>query len=73
VCDVDDQRYGPDGGDGWIWWSARTATVALIVRDGRVTDTPPWARRWAMGRDAAVLWRAGSREGADLRWFPDPE
>ncbi len=57
--------------DGLIWCSARTATVGLVVRDGVIVDCPPYARRWAKGRDAREVWRAQRRAGADLVWLPD--
>lgn len=59
--------------DGMIWWSARTATVGLIVTDGVVTEAPPYARRWAQGRDARELWRRGVAQGVKLAWLPDNE
>lgn len=58
-------------GNGLIWWSTRTATVGLVVRDGKVVEAPPYARRWALGRDARQLWREGTRLGARLEWLPD--
>lgn len=47
------------------------ATVGLVVRDAVVVDCAPYARRWALGRDARQVWRAAHRRGADLRWLPD--
>jgi hypothetical protein len=66
-------RVGPPVSDasGLIVYSTPRATVGLIVRDGRVVDCPPYARKWAMGRDARELWRDGKRKGAQLVWLPD--
>ncbi len=57
--------------DGLIWHSTRAATVGLVVRDGVIVDCPPYARRWAYGRDARDVWRRQHRAGADLVWLPD--
>lgn len=54
---------------GLIWCSTPRATVGLVVADGRVVDCPPYARRWAMGRDARQVWREQYRAGADLVWM----
>jgi hypothetical protein len=58
--------------DGLIWWSTPTATVGLVVAGGDVVACPPYARKWAAGRDARDLWRQGIRQGAHLEWIPDP-
>ena len=55
---------------GLIYWSTRSATVGLVVQDGKVVETPPYARAWAMGRDARQLWREGARRGVRLEWLP---
>jgi hypothetical protein len=55
--------------DGLIWWSTPHATVGLLVRDGRVVDASPFARR-AVGRDARQVWRLAVRAGGDLGWLP---
>jgi hypothetical protein len=57
--------------DGLVWWSTAAATVGLIVVAGVVVDCPPYARRWAKGRDARELWRDGKRRGVDLHWLAD--
>lgn len=57
--------------DGLLWWSTPSATVGLIVRAGIVVETPPYARRWAHGRDARELWRDGKRRDVDLEWVKD--
>ncbi len=62
--------------DGMIWWSRefrpdRIVTVGLVVRNGTVVDCAPYARRWALGRDAREVWRQQSRAGAELVWLPD--
>lgn len=54
--------------DGLIWCSTRRATVGLAVAEGRVVGCPPYARGWAMGRDAREVWREQHRAGADLAW-----
>lgn len=59
--------------DGLLWISTRHYTVGLIVHAGTVTDAPPIAARWALGRDARPLWREAHRRGADLAWLPDDE
>ena len=42
------RRYSPvvddDLKDGLIWWSTDRATVGLVVRDGVVVETAPYAR-----------------------------
>lgn len=58
---------------GLIWCSTRTATVGLVVAAGRVVDCPPYARRWAAGRDARQVWREQAAIGADLVWLTAPE
>lgn len=57
--------------DGLIWCSTRSATVGLVVKDNRVVDCPPYARRWALGRDAREVWRQQTRASAMLVWIPD--
>lgn len=56
--------------DGLIWWSTPSATVGLVVHGAVVVDCPPYARHWALGRDARALWRQGARSGVDLVWMP---
>lgn len=58
-------------GDGLIWHSTPAATVGLLVRGGRVVDCPPYARRWALGRDARELWRDAARRGVRLAWLAE--
>ena len=55
--------------NGWMYYSSRSATVALIVEDGRVVDCPPYVRRWALGTDARATWRRLYRQGGRLIWF----
>ncbi len=57
--------------DGLIYWSTPRATVGLVVRDGIVVETPPYARRWAQGRDARDLWFDGVAKGVRLAWVAD--
>ncbi|WP_346100748.1 hypothetical protein [Nonomuraea maheshkhaliensis] len=60
--------------DGLIWWSTGRATVGLVVRDGVVVETAPYARRWAKGRDAREIYRKGEQqEGVSLIWVPVTE
>lgn len=56
---------------GLIVVSTQAATVGLVVKDGAVVDCPPYARRWAQGRDARQVWRERARQGADLTWIAD--
>lgn len=42
----------------------------LVVHNGVVVDCPPYAIRWALGRDARQLWRDGYRRGVQLVWLP---
>ena len=58
--------------DGLLVWSTPGATVGLIVVDGIVKETPPYAHRWAYGRNARELWREGRLRGVDLVWIPRP-
>lgn len=61
-------------GDGLIWWSTARATVGLVVRDNRIVETAPYARRWAYGKDAHRLWDRGSRQpSVTLAWIPADE
>ncbi len=53
---------------GLIWCSTPTATVGLVVEDGIVVDCPPYARRWALGRDARDVWFQQGLRRAQLRW-----
>ncbi|MEU1394108.1 MULTISPECIES: hypothetical protein [unclassified Nonomuraea] len=60
--------------NGLIWWSTRRATVGLVVRDGVVVESAPYARRWAQGRDAREIYRKGaSQKGVTLAWVPATE
>lgn len=59
--------------NGLIWCSTPKATVGLVVRDGRVVDCPPYARRWAMGRDAREVWREQYRAGVEMVWVEDTD
>ena len=56
---------------GLIWLSTPRYTVGLIVDGGRVVAAPPYARRWALGRDARQVWREAKARGARLDWIPD--
>lgn len=67
---VHDTVASVDNASGLIWWSTRAATVGLVVEAGIIVDCPPYARRWAMGRDARQLWRDGTRRGVNLAWIP---
>lgn len=50
--------------DGVIRWSAPSAAVALVVQAGVVVDAHPmYVGRWAIGKNARVIWRRGVREG----------
>ena len=60
--------------DGLLWYSTPRATVGLIVVGGAVVDGPPYARRWALGRDARELWRRAKTEpNTRVAWIPDDE
>jgi hypothetical protein len=37
---------------GLLWVSSPRATVGLVVAGGVVVESPPYGRRWAMGRRA---------------------
>ncbi|MDP9841099.1 hypothetical protein [Streptosporangium lutulentum] len=57
--------------NGLIWWSTHRATVGLVVRDGIVVESAPYARRWAQGRDAREIYRKGEQQkGVTLAWVP---
>lgn len=56
---------------GLIWLSTPAATVGLIVTSGVITECPPYARRWALGRDARQVWRDAARRGAQLAWVSE--
>ncbi|TYB45139.1 hypothetical protein FXF51_60160 [Nonomuraea sp. PA05] len=59
---------------GLIWWSTHRATFGLVVRDGAVVESAPYARRWALGRDAREIYREGERQkGVSLVWVPATE
>lgn len=57
--------------NGLVFYSTPGATVGLVVAGGIVVDCPPYARRWALGKDARDLWRDGKRRGVRLEWLPD--
>ena len=59
--------------NGLIVWSARGATVGMIITDGKVVDCPPYVRRWALGRDAYEVWRLGQARNVHLTWIPRGE
>ncbi|MEU8381398.1 hypothetical protein [Streptosporangium sp. NPDC048865] len=60
--------------NGLIWWSTHRATFGLVVRDGIVAESAPYARRWAQGRDAREIYRRGKRQkGVTLAWVPATE
>lgn len=56
-----------------VWSTPGGITVGLIVTDGVITDVPPYARRWALGRDARDIWRQGKARGVHLDWIPKGE
>lgn len=56
--------------NGLIWCSTPRATVGLVVTGGVITDAPPYAAKWALGRDAAAVWRSAEARGAILVWMP---
>lgn len=58
--------------DGLLVWSTPGATLGLVVKGGVVVETPPYAHRWAYGRDARELWYLGKRRGVDLTWIATP-
>ncbi|WP_067173592.1 hypothetical protein [Microtetraspora niveoalba] len=65
---------GDDLRNGLIWWSTHRATVGLVVRDGVVVESAPYARRWARGRDAGEIYRRGDRQkGVTVVWIPADE
>lgn len=53
--------------EGMVWHSTPRATVGLLVSGGVVTDTPPYARNWALGRSAEELL---NDPRADTAWIP---
>lgn len=53
--------------EGMAWHSTPRATVGLLVSGGVVTDTPPYARNWALGRSAEELL---NDPRADTAWIP---
>ena len=54
-----------------IWISNPRWTVGLIVKDGRITDYPPIARNWVLGRTVQQVWNnARSRPENTVRWIP---
>lgn len=57
--------------DRLIWCSTRKATVGLVVRDGVVVDCPPYARRWALGKNAETVVQEQQKVGADVEWAPE--
>jgi hypothetical protein len=66
-----EQLYDPGmAADGLIWWSTPDATCGLVVRDAVVVDCPPYAAKWARGRDARDLWREAVGRG--MRPVTDP-
>ncbi len=56
--------------DGVIWYSTPKATVGLVVKDGIVVDSAPYARRWALGCSARQIWDQGIAHGHSLKWLP---
>lgn len=57
---------------GMIWVVLPRATVALIVVDGRVTQTAPYVWRYR-GRDARQVWRELLRNAIRMEWVPAVE
>lgn len=54
--------------DGTIYWSTRSSTFMMAVRDGRVVGCPEFAKKWALGRKVEdIVWRAEQR-GVVLHW-----
>ena len=60
--------------NGMIWWSTPSVTFGLIVKDGRVVDGPPYARKCGyVGRSAWTMWTAGQQSPhVTVEWLPDP-
>jgi hypothetical protein len=59
-------------GRGLLVISQPRATVGLVVVAGVVVSGPPYARRWAVGQDAAELVRRCQlRAGTICTWLPD--
>lgn len=54
--------------NGWIWWSTRKATGALTVRDGVITDTPPYFR-YMRGRLVPGLWLGYLQPDVRVVWY----
>jgi len=56
--------------DGLMWVSFPSATVGLIVADGRVVAGPPYAHSWSAGSDARQVWDRAVARGATVKWVP---
>lgn len=54
--------------DGTLWHSTAFATVGLIVKGGRVIESPPYGRHWAVGKTVAEL---ASRNGATCHFIAE--
>ena len=59
-------------GSGWLYCSTKQLTVGLTVRNGRITQAPPIARKWALGRPAPAVAMEARRRGAQVSWHPEP-
>ncbi len=55
--------------NGLLYWSTPTATFGLVVRNGVVVTSPPYARKWAQGRRAEDL-VAGAAANVTMVWIP---
>jgi hypothetical protein len=54
--------------NGIIYWTARSKTFMLMVREGRVVEAPPNCKDWALARKVEdIVYRAQVR-GATLHW-----
>lgn len=56
--------------DGMIWYSTPRATFGLVVKDKLIVDCAPYARKWALGRSARVIWDQALARGYTVRWIP---
>jgi hypothetical protein len=45
----------------------------LVVKDARVVDMPPYARRLRLPADARMTWRALAARGCKLTWEPESD
>jgi len=57
--------------NGWIWWSTKRATGALIYRDGVIAETPPYFR-YLLGQGVPHVWLYRPHlPDTRIIWYPD--